>query len=86
MRTIEIKADEALVHTLEKLAKADSKSLEALTQEVLAHYAEQARVRVKPSRYSFVGIGRSGRTDLSTRVESTLAEAANRREGWSLQD
>jgi hypothetical protein len=38
----------------------------------------------KPKRYSFIGIGHSGKGHLSTHVEETLAEAANRREGWSL--
>jgi len=38
----------------------------------------------KTKRYSFIGIGHSGKGHLSTHVEETLAEAANRREGWSL--
>jgi len=86
MRTIEITADEELVHTLEVLAQADSKSLEDLSREVLSQYAKQSEVRDNPRRFSFIGIGHSGRSDLSTRVERTLAEAANRREGWSLPD
>lgn len=35
-------------------------------------------------KYSFIGIGRSGKRDLSRRAEELLQEA-NRREGWSLQ-
>ena len=81
MRTIEIQADEALVHTLEELARADSKSLEALTREVLLEYAKKARAWVKPERYSFIGIGHSGRGDLSTQVEEILAEGAKRPHG-----
>ena len=30
------------------------------------------------------GIGRSGRSDVSQRVDEILAEGANKREGWSL--
>lgn len=86
MRTIEIKADDTLFHNLEELAQADSKSLEALTREVLSRYVKEAKVPAKPRQYSFIGIGHSGKSDLSTRVEATLAEAANRREGWSLPD
>ena len=38
----------------------------------------------EPKRYSFIGIAHSGKGHLSTHVEETLAEAANRHEGWSL--
>lgn len=36
-------------------------------------------------RYSFIGIGRSGKNDLSRRAEEILAQEADRREGWSLK-
>lgn len=36
------------------------------------------------SRFSFIGIARSGNGSLSTEAESILNEAAERREGWSL--
>jgi hypothetical protein len=36
------------------------------------------------SRFSFIGIARSGSGSLSTDAESILNEAAERREGWSL--
>jgi hypothetical protein len=36
------------------------------------------------SRFSFIGIARSGNGSLSTEAESILEESADRREGWSL--
>jgi hypothetical protein len=38
------------------------------------------------SRFSFIGIARSGNGSLSTETESILNEAAKRREGWSLPE
>ncbi len=35
-------------------------------------------------RMSLVGIAKSGKGDLSQRVDEILAESANKREGWSL--
>lgn len=34
--------------------------------------------------YSFIGLGRSGKATISAEVETVLAEAADREEGWSL--
>ena len=82
MKTIEIAADDMFFETLEDLARAESKSLEALVREVLSQYAQ--KLTTKRRSYSFIGIGRSGKGDLSTRVEEALADGAHRREGWSL--
>jgi len=35
-------------------------------------------------RMALVGMGNSGRSDISERVDEILAEGANKREGWSL--
>lgn len=37
----------------------------------------------RQGRLALIGIGKSGRSDLSERVDETLAEGANKREGWS---
>jgi len=84
MRTIEIAADDALVQSLEDLARAESKNLETLSREVLSQYARKATAASRG--YSFIGIGRSGKGDLSTRIEEALAKSADRREGWSLSE
>ena len=38
----------------------------------------------RQGRLALIGIGKSGRGDLSERVDETIAEGANKREGWSL--
>ena len=38
----------------------------------------------RQGRLSLIGIGSSGRSDISERVDELLAEGANKREGWSL--
>ncbi|MCY7376989.1 MAG: hypothetical protein LH472_13605 [Pyrinomonadaceae bacterium] len=59
--------------------------------EDLAH--EEVKSKNKPEktdeekrqgRLALIGIGKSGRSDLSERVDEMLAEGANKREGWSL--
>ncbi len=42
--------------------------------------------RRESSRFSFIGIGDSGKKNLSTQVESILEQAADKREGWSLPE
>lgn len=37
-------------------------------------------------RFSFIGIGDSGKKDLSTQAEIILEQAADKREGWSLPE
>lgn len=84
MKTIEISADDKLIETLEELARAESKSVETLSREVLSQYAR--RTKASPTRYSFIGIGRSGKGDLSTSLGEALAEGAHKRRGWSLRE
>ena len=38
----------------------------------------------RKARMSLVGIGKSGKGDVSQRVDEILAEGINKREGWSL--
>lgn len=44
---------------------------------------EKENARIK-SLMQLKGIGRSGRSDTSRRVDEILAEGANKHEGWSL--
>jgi hypothetical protein len=67
---------------LEELARHRQMTVEALVQEVIVQYV-QAHMP-QPSRYSFIGIGHSGRGNLSTQVDTLLEQAAQRQEGWSL--
>ncbi|UCE06623.1 MAG: hypothetical protein JSW07_00865 [bacterium] len=52
---------------------------EALVKEVLVNYL-QLQIP-KSNQYSFIGIGHSGKGNISTQVETTLKKAANPQEG-----
>lgn len=54
---------------LQALARAQGRSAAQLVREAVAQYAARA---VAPSRPSSVGIGRSGRRNLSERAEELL--------------
>jgi len=83
MTSITITADERLVESLKRIADRKATTLETVAREALTNY-----VRLHPSRprrYTFIGIARSGKKNLSTQVAETLEKGANRREGWSLR-
>ncbi|MCP4654421.1 MAG: hypothetical protein GY856_03270 [bacterium] len=81
MTTIAIQAEDELVQALRQLAAAESRPIETIAREALLLYMRRAAARRK---YSFIGIGHSGKSDLSTQVEEILEKSADRREGWSL--
>ncbi|MBI1924598.1 hypothetical protein HYR99_10135 [Candidatus Poribacteria bacterium] len=84
MTTIEIQAEEELVTAFQQIAKSKLTTVEALAKEALLNYLQ---LQSSPSRsYSFIGIGHSGKGDISTQVDATLKRAANRHEGWSLSE
>jgi len=82
MTTIEIQAEDELITSLKQMANNKLTTVEALVKEVLFNYLQIQSS--KPKSYSFIGIGHSGKGNISTQVTSTLKKAANRREGWSL--
>ncbi len=57
-------------------------------QEVLEFIEKLTRKtpRRESSRFSFIGIGESGKKNLSTQAEIILEQAADKREGWSLPE
>lgn len=77
-----ISIEEELLTALEITAKR--KLTTAIVKEALQRYL-QSEVP-PPKKYSFIGIGHSGKKNISTQVEETLATAANRIEGWSLPE
>jgi predicted transcriptional regulator len=82
MMTIVIQAEEDLAMALQQVAEQRATTVEAVTKEALKNY-----LRVQHTQqhaYSFIGIGHSGKGNLSTQAEEILRDAANRREGWSL--
>jgi hypothetical protein len=84
MVTIAIQAEETLIATLKQIAERRQTTVEEVTKEALEQYLQQQTLETKT--YSFIGIGHSGKKNLSTQVESRLTQAANRREGWSLSE
>lgn len=83
MITIVIQAEEDLATALQQVAEQKATTVDAVAKEALREYL---RARSAPSRtYSFVGIGHSGKRNLSTQAEEILQKAADRREGWSLR-
>jgi hypothetical protein len=79
--TIAIQTEETIFQALKEIAEQKQISLEDVTQEALRQYLQSQTLT--PSPYSFIGIARSGKGQLSTQVNAVLAQAANRREGWS---
>jgi len=83
MMTIIIQAEEALATALRQVAEQKETTVDAIANEALRDY-----LRAQSSSscsYSFIGIGNSGKGNLSKQAESILERAANRREGWSLK-
>ena len=84
MTTITIHAEEEIVKTLKQIAENKLMTTEALVKEALLNYLQLQIPRSK--KYSFIGIGHSGKRNISRQVETTLKKAANRKEGWSLPE
>jgi hypothetical protein len=83
MLIIHIQENE-LAQAIEQLAAQREKTVEEIAKDALQHYlSEQPST---PPAYSFIGIGRSGKTNLSEQVDEILAEAADRKEGWRLPE
>jgi len=82
MITLVIQAEEDLATALQQVADRKATTVDAVAKEALRDYL---RAQSTPSRtYSFIGIGHSGKGNLSKQAEAILESAANRREGWSL--
>ena len=84
MVTIAIQTEETTLNALKEIAEQQQITVEEATQEALRQYLQSQTTGTRA--YSFIGIGHSGKGNISTQVESTLARAANRREGWSLAE
>ena len=82
MTSITITADENLVEALKTIAEQKATTVEVVAREALTNYVHSQPTRAHP--YSFIGIGHSGKKNLSTQVEKIIEENADRRTGWSL--
>jgi len=84
MTILQIEADEELVSAIQRAAEENSIPVEQLIRKVLSDYLHHQATGEQ--RYSFIGIGQSGRGDLSERVDELLAEGASRHSGWTLPE
>ena len=84
---------EALIAEIERVQPQDIETVYKLIQVFTLSTKEREIAEDTASkdveskqRFSFIGIGHSGKRNLSTQVESILAQAASRREGWSIAE
>ncbi len=84
METICIQADTDIIESLTRLAKQRTTTPEAIAEEALMQYLQSQSYPSKT--YSFIGIGHSGKGNISADVEEILEKTGNRREGWSLDE
>ncbi len=82
MTTLSIQAEDQLITQLSTVAQKRKIAIEDLAKAVLTAYVQEELPTA--SAYSFVGIGHSGTSNLSQRVNQVLADGADRREGWNL--
>ena len=80
---------ETLIAEIEHIPPKDMETVYKLIQVFTLSNTENTPPVEKTEiekRFSFIGIGHSGKHNLSTQVEEILTQAANRREGWSLPE
>jgi metal-responsive CopG/Arc/MetJ family transcriptional regulator len=82
MPTIAIEIEDALAEQLTAVAEERGLTVGDLIRKALNSYV--AAQRSQTMRYSFIGIGNSGKGNISTQVDETVARGANRCEGWGL--
>jgi len=81
MNTLTVQLDDNVINLLQETAQQQARSIDELVQSILQKYLQRPPVE---KRYSFIGIGHSGQNNLSSQTDEILAQAANRKEGWSL--
>jgi hypothetical protein len=69
MKRTTIFADEELLNGLKRIADEEGITVAEATRQALDRFVTQRR---KPKKLSFLGIGRSGRKDISGRSEELL--------------
>ncbi len=84
MISLVIQLEDELVKTLRQVAERKATTVEVVANEALKNYLRTQSIQRRS--YSFIGIGRSGKNNLSKQAEAILEKAANRREGWSLRE
>jgi hypothetical protein len=82
LTTITLEIEEKFWNELNEIAQIENTTTENLAQKALMDYLHNKHLPTK--KYSFIGIGRSGRSDISTKADEILNKGINKREGWSL--
>jgi predicted transcriptional regulator len=70
MENITIQADEEMVAALKKIAEHNSISIEGVARNALIQYLQSFEKQSKT--YSFIGIGKSGKKNISTQAFKPL--------------
>ncbi len=81
MKRTTILADESLILEVKQYGEETGKSTTEIVQDALREYLKARRHQRKP--LSFVGIGRSGREDISARAEEILEASVDKEKGWA---
>jgi hypothetical protein len=76
MKRTTVFAHEDVLRKLREIAKRQNSSVAEVTRKALVEYV--SRRRVKRSRLSLVGVGRSGRKDVAERSEELLGKGFGR--------
>jgi hypothetical protein len=82
MTSITIPTDDTLWRGLNELAQQQNTGVTEIALQAIRAYIKSYAPKQK-RRYSFVGIGRSGRGRASVDAEEILAREIDRRAGWS---
>lgn len=70
MKRTTIFADDALIKEFKNLSKEENRSVADMVREAMEQYVRQRRQKKK--KISFIGIGESGRRDVSEKHEELL--------------
>lgn len=70
MKRTTIFADDALIKEFKNLSKEENRSVADMAREAMEQYVRQRRQKKK--KISFIGIGESGRRDVSEKHEELL--------------
>jgi metal-responsive CopG/Arc/MetJ family transcriptional regulator len=76
MRRTTIFADDDLIKEMKSLAEQEKRSVADLVRDAIAQYISNKRRRKQ--KLSFIGIGRSGRSDISEKHEELLWQRPSR--------
>jgi len=76
MKRTTIFADDGLLNEFKELSKEENKSVAEMVREAMAQYVRQRHQKRK--KLSFIGIGASGRHDVSEKHEELLWRKSTR--------